>query len=176
MLKPLISVDGGAVPVSVQIPSLASDALPRDDRAPAHAALGLSRRSLMNMIVSSAPIAAAMSVGAIASAVALPAAMVGLDDHLLALGRLFEVAWATENESFKVELSDADAEAAMAPARSIVHQIENIPARTLEGLKVKVRAIAWCHGGEEVCILEDPDDATDVRIAGSIVRDLLAMV
>jgi hypothetical protein len=51
----------------------------------------------------------------------------------------------------------------------IVDRVLAAPASTLAGLRVRARAAAWCHDGVEA----ESDDATDARLAWSIVRDLL---
>lgn len=66
--------------------------------------------------------------------------------------------------------------AAIAVASAIVDQIERLSATTLAGLKVKVRAIAWCHSDEpfdDECFNEQ--GTTNVRLASSVMRDLMAM-
>jgi hypothetical protein len=132
----------------------------------------------MNMIVSSAPIAAAMSMGATASAVALPSATVGLDADLLALGRQFEAAWATEKAVTDSTATDLQCETAVEATSNLAHEIAKAQARTLDGLRVKVRALSWCYDGEDITLFEDDEEkdrTTDTRLADSILRDLLAL-
>ena len=99
----------------------------------------------------------------------------GPNAELLRLGAALEAAWAHQ-EALLPSCTDAELATTMAPCSALVDRIEQIPARTLEGLMVKARAISWCNSGEEI----DPDRfcpypgaTTDGRIAASIVRDLL---
>jgi len=56
----------------------------------------------------------------------------------------------------------------------IVGLIESLPARTLEGLIVKAKAVRWCRTGD--LDFEDLEPAaTDTRICHSIMKDLAAM-
>src|SRR5262245_48661073 len=65
-----------------------------------------------------------------------------------------------------------DVDAAWAAVAAVVDKIEAIPAHTLEGLRGKARAISWCHSGERPIEFQD-DPTTDIRLAQSIVADLL---
>lgn len=56
--------------------------------------------------------------------------------------------------------------------RKIVNRIETTPARTLDGLRVKARAIEWCHvSNGEICLSES--ETTDIRLAHQIINALL---
>lgn len=56
--------------------------------------------------------------------------------------------------------------------KSIACEIIATPARTIGGLKVKARVIERCHSGEEIYL--NQEQTTDVRLAQSIIDDLLA--
>jgi hypothetical protein len=92
------------------------------------------------------------------------------DAALIALGRELEAAWAQEREA-NDNGSDRDIEATCEATGAVVDRIEAIPARTLEGFKVKARAVSWCHCGD----FEGFGTTTDERIAARIIRDLLAI-
>ncbi len=107
------------------------------------------------------------------------------DERLLRLGSQLEAAWAEQSRLDRHFLSgeakapekdpagDAAADAAYNRTSRIVNRIEAAQARTIAGLRVKARAIAWCHHGERpVDLMERP--TTDVRLAQSIIADLLA--
>ena len=95
------------------------------------------------------------------------------------LGEQFEAAWKAENAAAACmgsHWSDTDHEQFERYSRAtgaIVDKIEAMPAATLDGLRVKARAVAWCHQGEER--IEFADRPTkDLRLARSIIEDLLA--
>ncbi|WP_395697206.1 hypothetical protein [Methylocella sp.] len=70
----------------------------------------------------------------------------------------------------------ANFDAAFDATLAIVDQIERLSATTVAGLKAKVRAIAWCHSDEpfdDECFNEQ--GTTNVRLAASVMRDLMAM-
>ncbi|WP_294534280.1 hypothetical protein [uncultured Rhodoblastus sp.] len=92
------------------------------------------------------------------------------DAALIALGRELEEAWDQENK-INDSSSDEDVVAACGATSAVVERIEAIPARTLEGFKVKARAVSWCHCGD----FEGFGTTTDERIAARIIRDLLAI-
>lgn len=96
------------------------------------------------------------------------------DSHLIKLGRQFEQAWSQERQvSRDTTASENAVSKAVAAVRRIVRRIETTPAKSLAGLRVKARAVAWCHGGRRnVSLREKP--TTDVRLAQSIIADLLA--
>jgi hypothetical protein len=78
----------------------------------------------------------------------------GLDRELIADGGIFEAAWARELEALIAlkRLNTAEARAAAKSARAatarLVARIEIARAITLDGLKVKSRAILWRRNGE----------------------------
>jgi hypothetical protein len=53
-----------------------------------------------------------------------------------------------------------------------VGQIERRGVFTWDGLKVKARAVLWCHVGEATIELTE-HQTTDVRMAQAIIYDLL---
>ena len=117
--------------------------------------------------------------GAAAATVAVPAVADTADAELLALGMEFEAAWAREVAlfaSFGDDLTEAQGVAldrAYGAVGAVVDQIERMSARTLDGLKVKARAIQWCYHDDPVDLVVDRR-TTDLVIANSIIRDLLA--
>jgi hypothetical protein len=97
-----------------------------------------------------------------------------IDAQLIQLGDELEIAWADERRICQDETS-SDAKVARACDRvaSIVDKIEATQASSIEGLRVKARAIAWCHGDKAPIALTDKQ-TTDVRLAQAIIADLLA--
>lgn len=92
-----------------------------------------------------------------------------VDAGLIHLGEELEASWQTEEA-----LSDAsadDLEAALDRSKKIVDAICKMPATSLEGLRIKSRAVLWCHCGE----FEGFGGTTDEKLAASIVRDLLVL-
>ncbi len=115
------------------------------------------------------------------------------------LGKQFEAAWAHQNCAYSlipdsddnavVEVAEQVANEAAARAGEIVDTIIDEKATTFDGLKVKARALSWCHAGEFDGIAESVgnvwwDDqgkiikekpTTDRRVADSILFDLTAL-
>jgi len=91
------------------------------------------------------------------------------------LGTEFESAWSDERKlNRNPRATDAAHEKSYARVSRIVRLIERTPAHTLAGLRVKARAVAWCHAGvDTISLARNP--TTDVRLAQSIVRDLIAL-
>lgn len=102
------------------------------------------------------------------------------DAALLLLGEELETRWALLNlvaaKSMitRDKADDAAFDEAFAATSAIVDMIEQHPVRTLDGLRVKARAVLWCQGDEIVDLIQD-QDTTDVRIASSIVNALLGV-
>ena len=77
-----------------------------------------------------------------------------LDARLLEDGEALEIAWGYEittliaKKRLKTPEADAVANAARAAAALVVARIEAAKALTLDGLKVKARAILWTRNGE----------------------------
>lgn len=65
-------------------------------------------------------------------------------------------------------------EQAYAHTEQVVLQILALPARSLDDLILKARALAWCHG-DDFDGFDDCGGTTDMRLAASIIRDLLKM-
>jgi hypothetical protein len=117
--------------------------------------------------------------GLLAAATSAPAAN---DAALIRLGALFEDAWNAESLAW-IDYGELDAgapgEAAAAEiakraterTSAIVAQIETTPARTLPGLLIKRRAIAWCVSDDRFT-LENP---TDMRLITSMLEDMTAI-
>lgn len=107
---------------------------------------------------------------------AAPAAI--LDDSpdaaLLALGEALDAAWLAEQEDDARyrRTGEWGDEAIFQRCSALVDRIARTPAYTLDGLRVKAKAISWCHSGE--CIDLEPryEHTTDMRMAHSILRDL----
>lgn len=113
------------------------------------------------------------------------ASIVGLaefvaDADLIMLGHQLDEGWAAEKALYKkwADLDDPEADreitAAFEATKAIVELIEHIPAQTMHGIKVKMRACAWCRDDDP---FEEPirPHSTDVRLALSICNDLWAM-
>jgi hypothetical protein len=101
----------------------------------------------------------------------------------LTLASAFEAAVAHENAMFeatrgaKTFEDDLPYTEAGDAVGKIVGLIAGMQAKTLAGLRVKVRAANWCHGWEWNGIGEgDGSDSTDVRLADGIVGDLIVMM
>lgn len=122
----------------------------------------VSRRRLL------AGAGAAVAVTAIAApALATPHP----DADLLALGREFDLAMAAER-LIPPDADDDEINAATERGGVITRAILALPAKTLDGLRIKARAVEWC-----ACEIPGPDyfgDTTDCQLAASIVRDLLS--
>ena len=72
------------------------------------------------------------------------------------------------------EDEDVALDAAYANTHAIIDQIVAIPASTIEGLRIKARAIQWCYHDDPVDLVVD-QNTTDLRIANSLIADLLAV-
>ena len=132
-----------------------------------HHAITTSRRTLFTGAV------AALAL----PAVSMLAAATGDDATLIDLGRQLEAAWAAQRahdakwagQPFREEMEE-ETERIYGPGGDIADQIMEIPAKTLQGVRVKALAIWWCWCGET-----REWDTTDVNLAQSMVVDLLAM-
>ena len=104
------------------------------------------------------------------SAFAAPAA----DTDLIRLGKELEGAWAREFELINSKTWGDTYEAAFNASSVIVHQIEEHQAHTLDGLRVKARAVMWCQLGadpnEPFCLGEH--QTTDIRLTEAIILEL----
>jgi hypothetical protein len=93
------------------------------------------------------------------------------DAELLDLGARLEAAWTDErlaHEGPDAELSDDAYHRSAAVARRILA----VRAYTLDGLRVKARAVAWCHDGDPVDLGLGEHRTTDLRLTHSILADL----
>src|SRR4051812_31035602 len=110
-----------------------------------------------------------------AAAVAVGKAILPADAELLHLGAELERAWTHE------KAADALWEPAYRAACGIFTQIEQSPATTLDGLRVKALAAHWCVNGDEFTpdifqvVPHGSGPTTDIRLAASVLRDLLAI-
>ena len=81
--------------------------------------------------------------------------------------------WEALSNRPEVHALNSQAELAAEKTGSIVEQIEDVPAITIEGLKVKALALAWCYAGDHEELEEFPEGhSTDCRLVRSIIRDL----
>jgi hypothetical protein len=113
------------------------------------------------------------------------------DARLLQLGEQLDAAWA-EASRMGVELDakdqasgtnedSPDYDKAMDRVGVIVDQIRDIPAQTIAGLRVKARAVLWCHSGEPWAQSNEPRidlspfaaKTTDFQLVESILANLL---
>lgn len=114
--------------------------------------------------------AAAVAVGKIAHIA---------DAELLHLGAELERAWERQREALKafegVDTPEAEhiIDAAWWAAYDLVEKIRELSATTLDGFRVKARAISWCHDGDRVELSRHR--TVDICTAESILRDLLAI-
>lgn len=104
------------------------------------------------------------------------------DAELIRLGEAFEAAWRRQDEEHAliqhleqtVENEDVVCAAwwdAIEVAGGLMRQIMECRAMTIQGFRVKARALAWARTGD---LSFDPEvDATDMQIALGIVRDLI---
>jgi hypothetical protein len=102
------------------------------------------------------------------------------DAELLDLGRELERSWREERDA---EINDGLDDnnprllAAIAASRAILDCIELLPARTVEGLRVKAMASAWalgCKPPPEAAMLFPLAIVPGGRIIASLIRDLQA--
>ena len=70
-------------------------------------------------------------------------------------------------------VSGREFETAWRRCQKLVGKIECCRATTLEGLQVKALAVLRCHSGETELDFADANSTTDLRLARSIVLDLL---
>ena len=90
-----------------------------------------------------------------------------LDAKLLEEGEALEAAWQYEvatlivMKRLKTPEADAAAKAARAACALVVGRIEKADALTLDGLKVKARAILWTRNGEPLGVEAPEEEACD---------------
>ena len=92
------------------------------------------------------------------------------------LSEEFERLWTIERNAVAFG-TDEECEATADATSELVDRIVSMPAKTLEDFRVNARALSWCYSGDiDIDLFEDcPQNTTDVQIARSILRDLLAV-
>lgn len=108
--------------------------------------------------------------GAVLALPASAAIAAGDDATLIDLGRQLMAAWAIERDLCAKHAGDVEVNAAVERCSGIVSAIEAAHATTLAGVRVKAMGIFWCWDGQFI-----ERDTTDLNVATSMVRDLLAM-
>ena len=130
--------------------------------------------------------AAAASVAATAGpALAANSLVTGVENPaLVALGVEFERLFQIEREAWDAIPDDAPdsswkpAALAQDEVHNVIEQIALLPALTMDGLRLKARTVAWCHGvgygpGDEAVQYAQPSSTLDTRIVHSIIQDLM---
>ncbi|MCV3734979.1 hypothetical protein OCK02_02090 [Rhizobium sp. TRM96647] len=113
---------------------------------------------------------------ALPAATCVPVAVFGSpgpadDRELIILGEKLNAAWIEERKYSSPSLpDDGKFEAAFEECCRLVDAIRSHRAFTIDGLKVKAMAVAWCFGADEIDL---DGDTTDIRISSSIINDLL---
>ncbi len=107
------------------------------------------------------------------------------DADLIALDLTLDEAMAAEQAVWDANAGDnwteegeEHANVMMARTSAIIRQIEAVRALSIDGLKVKMKALVWCHSGrlpdlDFFCAQKSP--ATDVRLVMEILADLDAI-
>lgn len=109
---------------------------------------------------------------AVATAVPPVAAVVQPDDTIKTLSDEFEAAWSAMDQFFQNAprgTTDEDYERMFRPVSDLARRIADMKATTLDGLKLKARALQWCN--EEFDFMDG--QTTDERLAYGLVQDLL---
>ncbi len=99
------------------------------------------------------------------------------DETLLRLGDELDRAWAREKALIYDDGKCGNGyDATYDVSSAIVDQIEKQQAHTLEGLRVKARAVMWCQqwGKFEPFSLGE-QQTTDIRLSEAIIRDLVGV-
>lgn len=96
------------------------------------------------------------------------------DAHLLSLDRALDAALERETEIMSY-CTDEEMEAACTVSYNIEKAICAVPARTVEGLRVKAKVVDRFYGGKIDMNESASSYRFDVDIAQSIIKDLLAM-
>jgi hypothetical protein len=119
----------------------------------------------------------------------------GDDAALLELGKRLEVAWAHESIAYSLIVDNQDdvgeelANEAKDRTSEIVDAIIEVKATTFEGLKIKARALSWCHCGDFEGIansvgniwfderdeIQVGEPSKDRLVADSLLYDLIAL-
>lgn len=130
-----------------------------------------NRNSSRRLFLTAGPVAAVFGAMGVAAVAQDP----GPDAALLALGREFEIAW-TEERRIENEFGEESDKFAAACERTgrVIDKFYHVETKTIEGFRIKARAIAWTHSG-----VFDPSDfleeGRDFQLAAMIIRDLLAL-
>jgi len=125
---------------------------------------GVSRRKILRGLGAAAIAGGAVSAAGDALAATHP------DFELLRLGKEFAEVYAAERVLEEREVPWSIFKEGMGRTDAIARRIAALPARTLEGMQVKARAIE-CYCG----VWEAPGAKPDAKLYDSIVRDLLAL-
>ena len=109
----------------------------------------------------------------------------GLDAELLRLGSHLTNAWAIENAAWSAADGEddegprtAEAQALMEATGVIVARIQRERAMTLDGLRVKMRAVLWCRAGDPVSVKDisfSKPPGIDMAMLAGLIADLTAM-
>ncbi|OPH84246.1 hypothetical protein B2M20_02950 [Nitrobacter vulgaris] len=94
------------------------------------------------------------------------------DDTIQTLSEAFEAAWAASDEFYRnvpTGSTNEDYERMFRPVSDLARRIADMKMTTLEGLKLKARALQWCN--EEFDFMDGK--TTDERLAYGLVQDLL---
>lgn len=96
------------------------------------------------------------------------------DADLIRLGAELEAAWAVQDEAERADGDEgASFDRAYEACRTISERIIEVPAATLDGMRVKARVVAWCHSGEPFADDSFDGASTDLRMVASLLRDLV---
>ena len=101
----------------------------------------------------------------------------GMSDDILELGKQFEKSWAAEKAFYASHdladpANDAGFDEVYFRTQNLVDLIEKAEATTLEGLRVKARAVQWCYGDDPMKL---DGDTTDMRISSQILNGILTI-
>lgn len=103
-----------------------------------------------------------------------------VDHELLTLGAALREAWANERAieakwgEIASDEADAEFETAAQVSADLVKKIEELPAMTFTGLRVKALAFSWTQCGDKpMPEMFGDQGTTDAQLAASIIRDLL---
>jgi hypothetical protein len=112
-------------------------------------------------------------LSAAVGAVVLPAAAVAHPNNdIKALSDEFEAAWAAMDRFFANVPSgstDEDYDRMFRPVADLANRIADMKMTTIDGLRLKARAMQWCN--EEFDFMEGK--TTDERLAYGLVQDVL---
>lgn len=90
------------------------------------------------------------------------------DAELLRLGQRLKLARKIEAKVLNSgPLDDEELAATTAPCSALVARIADTPARTMDGLMVKVAALDWCVDGDDFGF---DGETTDCRLAKQIIQ------